>query len=507
MICRNRSHSRLLTFPSPGASGKGQGENLAVAKPGGFDELGLLAALPFQLEHSPQRSRHARTLWLVVVGFLTCGIAHAENWPAWRGPAGTGVSSEKNLPLKWSAQDNVRWRVALPDRGNSTPIVWEDRVFITQAIEKDHRRTVMCFSRADGKLLWQSGATWNDPEPTNGQNPYCAASPVTDGKCVIACFGSAGLYCYDWDGKELWHRDLGKVDSWHGSGSSPVIAGDLCVINFGPGTGSALIACNKQSGEAVWKAASPKVGWAFGMPGFGGGPARDRGFEGAAMSGDMSGRGGFNGSWSTPLLVRAADHDELIVIQSAQVAALDPKTGKELWTCKGLPEQVFASPAFGDGILVASGHSMNGGSQLIAVKPGGSGDVTETHRLWQVRLPKDCVGSPLILDGRVYLATDFGSIVCLDLANGKKLAEKRLTGQGSRGGTWSSFLLADGKLFLPNHSGEVFVFKASQELEQLQTNSVGDETTCASLAASDGQIFLRTYSTLWCFGTPGGKAP
>jgi outer membrane protein assembly factor BamB len=496
MICRNRSRTAYPPFPSPGTPREGRGDGLIVAQPP--------SAVPHQLEHIRERSCHTSTLWLVLLGLLTCGIAQAENWPSWRGPEGTGVSSEKNLPLKWSAKENVRWHTALPDRGNSTPVVWGDRVFITQATEKDHRRTVMCFSRSDGKLLWQSGVTCNEAEPTNGQNPYCAASPVTDGQRVIACFGSAGLYCYDLDGKELWHRDLGKVDSWHGSGSSPVIVGRLCVINFGPGTSAALVACDKETGEIVWKVKSPKVGWAFAMPGFGG--AGDRGFEGAAMSGGMSGRGGFNGSWSTPLLIRAADRDELVVVQPAQVAALDPKTGKELWTCKGLPEQVFASPAFGEGILVASGHSMNGGgSQVIAVKPGGDGDVTETHRLWQIRLPKDCVGSPVIADGHVYLVTDFGSIVCLELTTGKKLAEKRLSGEGSRGGSWSSFVLADGKLFLPNHSGEVFVVRASPDLEQLQMNSVGDETTCASLAASDGQIFLRTYQALWCFGAGSGK--
>src|SRR5438105_4575798 len=117
--------------------------------------------------------------------------AHADNWPSWRGPEGTGVCAEEDLPLKWGDKENVRWRAALPDRGNSTPAVWGDRVFITQAIEKGHRRMVMCFARADGKRLWQSGVTYAGHEPSNGQNPYCSASPATDGKRVIAYFGSA----------------------------------------------------------------------------------------------------------------------------------------------------------------------------------------------------------------------------------------------------------------------------------------------------------------------------
>ena len=193
----------------------------------------------------------------------------AEDWPAWRGPAGTGISTEKSPPIHWTDKENVCWRVPLPDRGNSTPIVWGDRVFITQAIEKDQRRTVMCFSRRDGKLLWQSGIVAKERESTNTQNPYCSASPVTDGERVIASFGSSGLYCYDMDGKKLWHHEFGQVDSWHGSGSSPVIYQDQCILNFGPGTNAALIACNKQTGEVVWKVVPPKtepppsvLGWA-----------------------------------------------------------------------------------------------------------------------------------------------------------------------------------------------------------------------------------------------------
>jgi len=130
-------------------------------------------------------------------------IASAANWPAWRGPDGSGVSTEKNLPLRWSTNENVRWRVALPDRGNSTPVVWGDRVFITQAIEKENRRTLLCFDRKTGKQLWQQGTTYTDTDPTHSTNPQCSASPVTDGEQVIVSFGSAGLFCYDFTGKKL----------------------------------------------------------------------------------------------------------------------------------------------------------------------------------------------------------------------------------------------------------------------------------------------------------------
>ena len=130
-------------------------------------------------------------------------------------------------------------------------------MFVTQAVEKEHRRTLMCFSRADGKLLWQSGIAYAERDPTNGQNPYCSSSPVTDGRHVYAYFGSPGLYCYDSEGKELWRRDLGKVDSWQGSGSSPVLYKGLVILNAGPGTSAALVACDRETGEVAWKVTPP----------------------------------------------------------------------------------------------------------------------------------------------------------------------------------------------------------------------------------------------------------
>ncbi len=204
-----------------------------------------------------------RWLWVIPtwMAFVLSSSANGEDWPAWRGPLGTGVSAERSPPMRWNGAEsqNICWRTQLPDRGNSTPVVCGNRVFVTQAIEKDQRRTVMCFSRSDGKLLWQSGINVKEREPTNSQNPYCSASPVTDGERVIASFGSAGLYCYDMDGTEQWHRELGQVDSWHGSGASPVIYHDLCILNFGPGTNAVLVACNKRTGEIVWKVIPPKT--------------------------------------------------------------------------------------------------------------------------------------------------------------------------------------------------------------------------------------------------------
>ncbi|MEK7686472.1 MAG: PQQ-binding-like beta-propeller repeat protein [Verrucomicrobiota bacterium] len=198
---------------------------------------------------------HAAAL-LITTSVLTVS---AGNWPAWRGPGGNGICREKELPLHWSTNQNVRWRVPLPDRGNSTPAVWGNRVFVTQAVPKESRRTLMCFDRRDGKLLWQEGPHWTEGNPTHDDNPHCTPSPVTDGRRVLAWFGSAGLCCYDVDGHALWRRDLGRPSHQWGYAASPVLHDELCFLNFGPGPRSFLIALDKRTGKTVWQRDAPSI--------------------------------------------------------------------------------------------------------------------------------------------------------------------------------------------------------------------------------------------------------
>jgi outer membrane protein assembly factor BamB len=609
--------------------------------------------------------------WGTFLAFCATLPAIAENWPAWRGPQLSGVASEKDLPLTWSENENVRWRVDLPGPGNSSPIVWGDRVFVSQAVETENRRTLMCFDRSNGQLLWQKGVTYTDEEPTHDTNPYCAGTPATDGEYIYVCFGSPGVYAYDFDGNEVWHRDLGKLRHIFGTAVSPILYGDVCIVNFGPGEGARLVALNKQSGDIEWEVQPPAVDPSELAPrggGFGGrggpggfgpgamlapqilsqadknddqkltpdefsalgaswfekldadksgqlsqeqfvdrlsevlpppetfGPPRDdrreggpdrgarRGFgparfigpglftaldsnkDGSLTRAEMNatfgkwssewdseksgalterqlrdglsaalprpnfggpgagpgrgpgGRGGpggpgapgggrgpggaggfaqFGGSWSTPIIVRTNGRDELIFSFPGRLVAYDPQSGQQLWISKGLGGTIYTTPVSGESAIVAM-SSGPGGGDAIAVRPGGNGDVTESQRIWRLERIESQMGSGVIHDAHLYTVSQQGIATCIDLQSGKTVWEKRLRGPGSRGGSWSSILLADGKIYIPNQSGDVFVLAASPTFELLATNSV-DEPTNASLAASNGDLIMRTDNSLWCF--------
>lgn len=408
-----------------------------------------------------------------VFALVLCALASpAANWPAWRGPTGDGVCPEKNLPLHWSATENVRWQTPLPDRGNSTPVVWGNRVFVTQAIENENRRTLMCFDRNNGALLWQKGVV-AARESTHPTNPYCSASPATDGERVIVSFASAGLYCYDFSGKELWHKDLGKQHHIWGNAASPVLHEDAVFFNFGPGERTFLIALNKKTGDTLWQHDEPGGNSGESVP---------------------NQKAVWVGAWSDPLVRTVEGHEELIMTYPRRACAFDPKTGKELWTCDGLNPLVYTSPVYSQGIVVALG-GFNG--MALAVKAGGKGNVTATRRLWHNPKTKQRIGSAVISGDYFYILDDPGVAECIELKTGNVVWEERLKGPGPTTQNWSSMVLSDGKLYAINQAGDAFVLKASPQFQLLATNSLG-EKTIGSMAVSDGEIFIRTYKHLWC---------
>lgn len=409
------------------------------------------------------------------------GLSGAD-WPAWRGPAGDGVSSEKHLPVKWSRSENVQWRVPLPERGNSTPIVSGARIFLTQPAGK--QRLLMCLDRADGRLLWQRAVVAGaDHEPTHGTNPYGSASPVTDGERVIVWFGSEGLHCYDFAGKKLWSRDLGPQRHIWGYGGSPVIWSDLCFLNFGPGERSFLLAVNKYTGATVWQQDEPSD---YGKP------AADKSGKPSTVT--------YVGSWSTPVLMGVGGREQLLMSWPGRLASYEPRSGKEIWTCRGLNPLVYTSPIHSGDTIVAMGGF---GGMCFATRAGGQGDVTDANRLWHHRRSKQRIGSGVIHEGHIYIHNDPGIVECIELKTGNLVWEERLRGSGKSGTNWSSILLADGKCYTITQGGDCFVFAASPSFKQLAVNAL-EETSNSSLAASEGQLFIRTHSALWCIGRREG---
>ena len=413
----------------------------------------------------------------VVIFCLFGSIAsRAANWPAWRGPLGDGVCEETNLPTHWSATENVKWRTPLPEPGNSTPIAWGDRIFLTQAV--GDRRTLMCFRRADGALLWQAGVTTSEKEPTHPANPYCSGSPVTDGELIIVCFASDGLFCYDFEGHELWKRtDLGRAIHIWGNASSPVISGGLCFLNFGPSETTYLLAVDKKTGQTVWK------------------KDEDTGYGKAPAAGDAP-KGGptYIGSWTTPTLMKVDGRNQLLVSWPRRLAAYDPQTGEELWHSFGLNPLVYTSPIAGDGIVVTMGGF---GGSAFGLRAGGSGDVTSSRGLWRQPRSPQRIGSGVVHDGRIYIHNDPGTAMCIDLQTGDIVWQERLPAKAATGQNWSSVMLSEDKCYTITQGGDCFVFKASPKFELVSVNPLGERSN-SSIVPSDGELFIRTHKALYC---------
>ena len=408
----------------------------------------------------PTLTRRLASVGLVFFFFTVGIVVRAADWPAWRGPTGQGFCKEKDVLLNWSETENVKWKIPLEHQGNSTPVVWGEKIFLTQANKDGHQRSLLCFARDDGKLLWRNDVEYADKERNWNANWYCNASPTTDGERVVVSFGSAGMYCYDTDGKELWKRtDLGKWDHAFGNASSPVLYGDLVILWCGPNEKGRnfLLATSKATGETVWEHDEK------------------------------------NGSWGTPPIVNFEGQDQLLLSTVPHLKGFNPKTGEELWRCEGLNKYVYTSPLYGNGVAVAmSGYT----GAALAVKLGGKGDITG-DRLWWHEKNTQRVGSGMVIDDHVYMMEENGIPHCYDLQTGEEVWQ--ISKRPGGGNTWGSMVYADGRLYVLMRNATTLVFAANPKYELLADNRLRGESTNSSVVFSNGDLFIRTFGHLWCF--------
>jgi outer membrane protein assembly factor BamB len=445
-----------------------------------------------------------RTTFTVVFSLtivLNTALA-AVDWPTWRGPHGNGISDERNVPVRWSATENVAWTAPLAGLGVSTPIVSGNRVFVTSQLGAGVRRAgnhprlaqgadaatageralgvgrsdaasapagnrisfiVEAFDKASGKRVWDYRVDAKGSlAGTHDKHNLASPSPVTDGQIVYAWFGTGQLVALDMNGKVVWERHLGQEISpfeinW-GHASSPTLFDDMLILLCDHAPASYLLAVDKKTGKDRWKV--------------------DRG----------AGRA----SYSTPFVVQAPTGPELIVNSSERVDAYDPRTGAFLWHVGGSNQFPIPVPTHHDGIVYMSRGYRSG--PYMAIKPGGRGDISASHVVWQVNTGAPYISSLVYDGGLLYMANDVGAITIVDAGTGAKVWQERVGGLFS-----ASPVAADGKIYFVSETGETIVMKSGREPQILARNDVG-ERLIASPAIADGRIFLRSDDRLFCIG-------
>ncbi len=409
-----------------------------------------------------------------------------DYWPHWRGPLGTGVAPRGNPPVEWSEDKNVRWKIAIPGKGHSTPIIWGDRIFITTAIPygdasatrvvrapgahnnvpplRRYEYVVLAVSRRDGTVLWQRTVHKARPhESTHESGSWASNSPVTDGERLFASFGSRGLYCLDMDGKLVWQTDAGDMQTLHGhgEGSSPALHGDTLVVNWDHEGDSFVIAFDKRTGKQRWKA------------------ARDEGT-----------------SWSTPLVVEHAGKSQVIIAATHRVRAYDLANGDVIWECGGLSGNVVASPVAGDGFVYVTNSYQT--REMLAIRlAGAKGDITKSKAVvWTRHRDTPYVPSPLLYGDKLYFLRHYqGYLTCVNAKTGESLfGLQRLSGIGN---VYASLVGAADRVYIVDRNGTTVVIKRGAKFELLARNRL-DDSFSASPAVVGQELYLRGERNLYC---------
>lgn len=414
-------------------------------------------------------------LFLILSVFpANLGAQDRENWARFRGPNGQGITHASGLPTQWSPDENILWKTPLEGEGWSSPIIWDDRIFLTTATDGGKECHVLALDVNSGRILWDKMVFHQEPRFKHGKNSYATPTPVTDGKTVYAVFGSGGIAALDVQGNILWTRDLDYY-SQHGLGTSPILYKDILLLAVNPsnreepkGLGwqtpwehSYLLALDKETGDERWRG--------------------KRGMSRIAHA--------------TPCVIQVDGKDRILSPAGDVIQAFDPENGDLVWTVRNEGEPCVPSPGIGPGLVYSTPA---GRGTILAVRPDGRGDCTETHVAWSQKRNSPMIASFLYVSPCLYTATDNGTFSCFDAATGDFLWQERIGGALS-----ASPLYAEGKVYLLSEQGTTTVLELSKNpkepAEVLRTNEL-EERALASIAVAGKRLFLRTDKHLWCIG-------
>ncbi|QDT99131.1 outer membrane protein assembly factor BamB family protein [Gimesia aquarii] len=416
-----------------------------------------------------------RVCSLVILLFISSigsiSESQAADWSQFRGPSGNGISTSTGLPTEWSADKNITWKTKLPGHGSSSPVLFGNQVFLTaysgyglkvddESNPNELRLHVIAVNRENGEIMWdESVPPLNQVQKITKRivdHGYASGTPACDETGVYAFFGTSGVVAYDLKGKLKWRADVGDGTAGFGSASSPILYKDFVIVNASIESDT-VYALHKKTGDVVWKAENIVK------------------------------------AWTTPTIVDLPNgKQELVVNQKYQILGFDPDTGEKLWTCEGIQDYVVPVVIQNEGILYCLGGRSN---RSIAVRPGGRGDVTKTHKLWEVNVGAN-VTSPVYYSGHLYWASDRGIAFCLNAENGEVVYKNRLP---TKGRLYASIVLADEKLYITTRDNGVVVLKAAPEYQELARNEIETDENLfnASPAISEGSIYLRTNGYLY----------
>tara|TARA_B100000965_G_scaffold97356_1_gene79572 strand:+ start:147 stop:1424 length:1278 start_codon:yes stop_codon:yes gene_type:complete len=403
----------------------------------------------------------------------------AENWPGWRGPNGDGISNEKIVPKLWSNTKNIVWKMPIQGEGHSSPIVWDDRVFLTTSLTDKNERRLLCFDRLTGRLLWDEVVIQSSPESIHRLNSRASSTPSTDGKQVYVAFmraegakviapnvgsermitpGKIIVAAYDFKGQQKWKTDVGDFVSAHGFNSCPLLFEDFVIINGDHDGDAYLVALDPKTGKEKWRTI----------------------------------RENKTRSYVTPIIRQIKGRTQMLLSGSLSVASYDPRSGSRHWIIDGPTEQFVASMVYnGKYVFVTGGYPER---HILAIDPDGSGNVTDTHIVWRTTRGAAYVPSPIVVGPYLLIVADSGIASCFDAMSGKRLWQERLPGGHS-----SSPVSANGLVYFISDSGITSIVRPGNAFEVVARNDL-EERVSASVAVSQSQLFIRSHQYLYCIG-------